>query len=101
MKLSTLLRRARQRIDHPCKWTRGHFVAPGGAVCALGALGFRGGFEPERGRKNDAARLLGEAASAVVPGAGVVDINDTRGYRYVMEMYDIAISMALSDEAAT
>jgi len=102
---STVLQRARARIADREKWCRGRLGDGRGRCCAEGALR-----EVVLGSPTASVfgnhewiavwRLLAKAARRLSPDHGPIDVNDLLGHAAVLEMYDIAILLAMSEEAA-
>lgn len=99
MKSSDRLQSARARIEDPKNWCQGVFVDEDGRYCAIGALADWGSSE----HSDHELGILNMASVAFeMPFAFdetfAHDVNDRLGHSAVMDMYDVAISMALSDE---
>lgn len=108
MKVSTLLQRARQAlIDRG--WRQYMYEDECGRMCAVGAVRYADGTgngDPDcRGPGGDALAAYGLLRS-LLPGGhefdDIVNWNDTHGRTRaeVIELFDTAISAAMSDEAA-
>jgi hypothetical protein len=100
VRASEALQAARATIEDPQHWCAGMFMA-GRARCALGAYNeVRTGIANKSVASNDWGRWLLDEAAYVVNGLwSPVSVNDELGHAAVLEMFDIATSMALSDEA--
>lgn len=109
MKTSTRLKRARELIANKRNWTVRTFARDRNKAscsiysrratcfCAGGAL-----MRVSRGLSYEPYRTVREYlidAAYLEFGKGVTVVNDRCGHAAVLRMYDIAISMALSDEA--
>jgi hypothetical protein len=95
MKLSMMLQEGRARIADPKNWWDGHAKVPIGEelrMCAVTAMTGPKAWSAARGYLNDMAIAVYDETAPW--------INDKLGHAAVMELYDIAISLALSDEAA-
>jgi hypothetical protein len=76
---------AKKRIENSENWCRGAFEL-NGRMCALGALLMS---------KQNAIPVLRRSAKELF-GLAAVQVNDYLGHAAVMQMYDLAISKALS-----
>jgi len=116
VKTSEVLLRARALIEDPRNWTVGVYrVEKNGHLrhCAVGAHSVILGFPADMALRTPGEHsetcgwehLLGAAAHVGMMdpfrtcGVEPETINDNFGHNAVLEMFDIAISMALSDEA--
>jgi hypothetical protein len=106
VRASEALQAARGLIEDPQRWCAGTRYIP--AVldqhCALGALYRVATGSPFRQADADVADYLNAAAEVIDPLGGSFSVpstwlNDTRGHGAVMKAFDVATSMALSDEA--
>jgi hypothetical protein len=110
VRASEALQAARARIEDPRRWCQHAYAAldrmgdkalsyttgnPAARFCAVGALLHHTG--PDYGYARD---YLNDAATALHENeSGIASVNDRLGHAAVIEAYDVAISMALSDEA--
>lgn len=98
MKTSDILQRARALIEDERNWCTGQYFK-GKRMCAVGAI--------QRAHVSAVDYLhpvlatLDNVTTSVCDSATsrVHDVNDKYGHVAVMELYDIAISAAMSDEA--
>lgn len=107
MKTSTLLQRAKGRIENREHWcvgelatdVRGEPTLPTAddswRWCALGAINAESG----KVHQSPAMEVLELIAGGDLEVDSVVEVNDVFGHEAVMQLYDCAISAALSDEA--
>jgi len=112
MRASEILMRARARIETPAQWAKGWFAwtRNGDRVtssdpravswCAVGAMHTVGDRPEVRASDYLPARSLLDDAADALAGVDIVELNDAADHATVLEAYDIAASMALSDEAA-
>lgn len=103
MKTSTILRRARALIEDPERWCQ-YGYRDGNKRCALAALGVRfvkkSGISIVPARSRDAYDSLVQASGYEFGTEYISQVNDNSGHAAVMDLYDIAISAAMSDEEA-
>lgn len=104
MRASEALQAARALIEDPARWCSGGF-SHGDAHCAVGAYNrVRTGVANVSGEPNDFGRWLLSQAAYVMDDSLLMSpiwVNDQLGHAAVLQMYDVATSMALSDEAGS
>lgn len=98
MKASEILQKARARIEDPCNWCQEE-LRIGRRRCALGAIGLPDARQIDSWLFSAARVVIGDRPMGNRFNE-VTFVNDVDGHAAVLEMYDIAISMAMSDEAA-
>lgn len=105
MKASTLLQKARARIEDPARWCQGrHWNDDKSRCCAVGAIGLEAETGNLRAGLCSAAQGFLDAAAraAFAPpphGLGAAWVNDTFGHAAVLRMFDRAIELAQAEEA--
>ena len=102
MKMSLGLQKARGVIEDKRRWCKEAYENPIGQVCALGALWKVYPFGADDRDGLEARWFLEDIAEGVFgEGKCVAEINDGRdGHRKALRLYDVAISAAMSNEAA-
>lgn len=99
MKTSEVLIKAQELIRDPGKWCQGAFERDG-AYCALGALGWRFRCVDRIPNEGVVYEYLQPIVDALVGRHWTVSsYNDSHSHADVMDLFDIAISAAMSDEA--